>query len=394
MIQIGDVLKRAWDIAWRYKILWVFGFFAAEASSGGASFNGNFNGGSSGSNGLTGLGSNGAAFFERWWPVLVGLVLFLILLGIVMWILSVAARGGIVRLTSDADEGLEVRAGHGWSTGFSKWGRVFLQQIVFFLPVLVIVLFFVSILVLVLGGSIAGIVSGARGGGSAGGAALAGGILGIVAGACGFFLVMFVVLFAIGLLYLVWIPLSLRYAIIFDRPAVKAIGDGWTLLRSRFRDVALTAVVLWAIGLVYGLVLLVLAFALLLPAVGLAFVRLWPVTVLLVLLFAAVVIVAGSVYNAFYSAAWTIAFRRITGLAPQAAFAVSPAEGPATNPGYLPEPPPAAGSAPYAAPPAPAPGDAEAGSAVGDLGDGLPSSLATQPAGSVDDTIQPPRTGD
>ena len=43
-----DLIQRAWQITWRYKVLWIFGILLALASGGGGSGGG---GGSSGSGG-------------------------------------------------------------------------------------------------------------------------------------------------------------------------------------------------------------------------------------------------------------------------------------------------------------------------------------------------------
>ena len=161
---------------------------------------------------------------------------------------------------------------------------------------------------------------------------------------------------AIALLYLVWVPLALRYAVLMDRPAVKAIGDGWRLIRSRFRDVALAGVTLWAISI-----------ALRhrarhrrprrssLPAVGFAIARIWAIPALLFAVFLVVAVFAGSVFSAFYSSAWTIAFRRITGLgsAPPAAASVAERPRSGSRPGAVRTSPARSRDAARPAPPAP-----------------------------------------
>ena len=37
MLDITKVLNRSWHILWKYRILWVFGFFLAMAAGGGGS---------------------------------------------------------------------------------------------------------------------------------------------------------------------------------------------------------------------------------------------------------------------------------------------------------------------------------------------------------------------
>ncbi len=378
VIKIGDVLKRAWDIAWRYKILWLFGFFAAEASGGG--FNSNFN--SSSTSNATSRAS--AAQFlqalERWWPVIVGMIVFFVLVGIAIWIVSVAARGGIVRLTSDADAGLEVRASNGWSTGFSKWGRVFLQQLVFFLPIFLIVLIFVLLFALTLGGSIAGIVAGSRGTGNPG--ALAGGIVGLVAGhaassscssccssrslcctSCGYRCRCATRSCSIGPRSRPWATAgtcSGRASATWRSRASCCGPSAWcTAWRSSCsrcswccRGSDCSSCASYMIG------------------------------ALLFLVFAVAAIALGAAFNAFYSSAWTVAFRRITGLAVEPAAAGVPDSGAAPGYEYLPPPPP---PAPAAAPQPPAAEAPPEPVTKEDLGEGLESSIATQPAGDIEE---------
>jgi hypothetical protein len=395
-MKIGETLKRSWAIVWRYKILWLFGFFAAEAGGGG--FSSNFNSGNSfNSNSMGGAGQQASEFgsqamqwFSQWWPVLVGGFVFLILVGIVFWILSIAARGGIVALADDAAAGRDVRGSRGWSVGFHYWGRVFLQGLVFGLPVFVITLVFVLIVLLIAGGSIAAIVTGARGGGSTGLAA--GGIVGLIAGVCGLAAVFFFVVLAIGLVYAVLVPVSLRFAILHDRPAVKAIGDGWHLVRSKLGKVALTAVTLWGLGIAFGIGMFVVILLFIVPVALAAVFKLWFVIALVALVLLAVLIVAGSIWSAFYSTTWTIAFRAIT--EPETAEAPgvpgtpvappymppsaspAPAAGPAvTADAAEPAPPgPAAPPAPAPAPPAAPPEPADAPTAP------LPSARPAPPA--------------
>jgi len=316
-MKIGDLLKRSWAIVWRYKILWLFGLFAAEAGGSGFS-GGNFNTGNNFSGGNFGGGSRQASEFgyqagrllAEWWPVLVGGFVFLMLVGVIWWIVSIAAKGGIIALADDAAAGREVHGSHGWSVGFHNWGRVFLQGLVFGLPVLVITLFFVVIVVVVAGGSIAAIVTGAREGGS--GALTAGGVLGLLAGVCGLTAVFLFVILAIAIVYAVLVPVSLRFAILHDRPAVRAIGDGWRLVRAKLGKVALTAVTLWGLGIIFGIGLVVVIVLFVVPMVFAGIAKIWFLVGLIIFALFVAVVLAGSVWSAYYSTVWTLAFRALT----------------------------------------------------------------------------------
>lgn len=379
-MQVGDVIKRAWKITWRYKILWLFGLFAAEAGGGG-SFNsgGNNNGfgnladsGGNSANQMFSTGSVMAQWLQHYWWTLVLVGLFFFVLGLVWWIVSIAAKGGLVRLVNDADEDEDVRARNGWATGFHYWGRVFLQGLIFALPIIAIVLVFLALFFVLLGGTLGPMI--AKGASGAAGAAVATRIIGLVTGSCGLFLVMLVFLMAIGIVYIVWVPLALRFAILYDRPAVAAIGDGWRLLRSQLGKVALAGVTVWGIGLGYGIVVGIGSLVFILPMIGFAIAGLWPVFALMMVPFIVVLMFLSAVFSAFYSAYWTIAFRRIMGLGeggvPVQAAPVPEQE---SGSGFLPDAP---------VPPAAPQGAAEVPVAPGyDLGPGMASELITQPMG-------------
>jgi hypothetical protein len=380
-MKIGDVLKQSWAIVWRHKILWLFGLFAAEA--GGSGISGNFNSGNSfspssfntSSSQTSELGYQITRTLAEWWPVLVAGLVFLILIGIIWWILSVAARGGIVALADDADAGREVHGSHGWSVGFHYWGRVFLQSFVFGLPIFLITLAFIVIIFLVAGGSIAAIASGARTGGSPGMAA--GGVLGLLAGVCGFTAVFFVVILAIAIVYAVLVPVSLRYAILHDRPAVQAIGDGWRLVRTQLGKVALTAVTLWGLGIVFGIGLFVVLLIFIVPVVFAALAKVWVAVAFFGVLLIIAAMFAGAIWSAYYSTAWTVAFRAITD--PGAIAAEKP--GIPVIPPYMPPGPPAAPAAVTAPAPvvAPAPPATPAAPATPDT-PAPPAASAPEPA--------------
>jgi hypothetical protein len=384
-MHIQEVIQRAWKITWRYKILWLFGLFAAEASSGGsANFNtSSINRGSSGTNPVTGNAMAGLGAFRsamaQAWPLIVGMALFFIVLGIAWWIVSVAARGGLVRMVNDGDEGRPVKAADGWSAGFHYWGRVFLQQIVFGLPIFLVVVVIGGLFALLLGGTIVPLIQAARAGGGQARAVLGSRILGLVAGSCGLFLIAFVVLLVLGILYFVWVPLSLRFAILYDRPAIKAIGDGWNLLRARLGKVALAGVVIWGLRFVYGIVVGIFSLLFLLPVAGFALARIWFVAGAMGFVWLVLVVFAGAVFSAFYSAYWTIAFRRIMDLGPDGASLVAGPDAAIADAGagagYLPDAP-----APPA-PPVPAAVAVEPVIPPADLGAGHSDELITQAAG-------------
>jgi len=108
-----DILKRAWNITWRYKALWVLGFFAAAAGGSGGGGNP-----ASYSTGAEDWSPGAMEPFFDWmaqnWVYLaiVGTALFFV--GVIYWVLSIAAQGGLVHAVNEAAEGRQPSLGPAW----------------------------------------------------------------------------------------------------------------------------------------------------------------------------------------------------------------------------------------------------------------------------------------
>jgi hypothetical protein len=306
-----DIVKRAWRVTWRYKILWLFGLFAGAGTS--FSGSGGSSGGGSGTG--TGTGSQSAqAFFqqaqrfvERNLALIIALGVFLFLLGIVWWVLSIAARGGIVKLVDDAEEGRPVLAGDGWRVGFSNWLKVFAVSFLAELPALALgIVMVVVILVAVLGAGVAGILQ--RGDT----AALSAVVVSSLAGTCLFLVVFGVLAIAFGIVFGIVRELAVRYAVLEGRGVIDSLKTAWSDLWAK-RGAFMMFLTVAVVGLVVGIVLGIMAVAVIVPGVLLiAFGGLGP-GALVVILGGIVLMAAGAVYGALYHSLWTVFFRRMTG---------------------------------------------------------------------------------
>lgn len=350
------ILKRAWELTWKYKALWVLGFFAM--SGGGSSAP------SSGSryqfdaqNGFQGMPyanefQRVTDWFEANAAVLLVVASFAALFGLVYFILSIAARGGLVHSVNEAEQGRPVALRDGWSVGFHHWGRTFMIGLVAFLPIIVIVIALVAALVPVFVVASVGTnaISGAESFGPRGLAAAGGTIL-----CCGLPLLL-IALAVLGVVLSIVMELAIRYGVLYDMTFGKALSQGWKDVWAKRG-----AVVMWLVMLLpaiaYGIVVGAILLGALLPAVlvlrggsSVIPVAILGAVVLLVLL------VPGAIYGTFVSASWTVFFRRMTGLGQ---IAVQPAPAYPT-PGAYPPPPvaypparPAPPRAPEWTPPAP-----------------------------------------
>lgn len=333
------VLKKAWNITWRYKALWILGLFAG-AGSGGSSGGGG--GGNTTYRGDSGSGSfdHSIAQLEQWIEsniVLIAVIAgVLAVIGVAFFILSIAAQGGLVWGTNEGAEDRKPSLRKAWSVGFSKWGRVFMVGFMLVLPVLVVLLVMLMLLVLGIGGAAS------LGDMAASGGALAGGMCCFLPL---FMLVLIVLSVVIGIIY----PLAVRYAVLKDVTFGQAIVRGWEDLRGKRG-----AVVFWLLMLLpafaFGIVATVFVLPFIVISVPFFMAENFVGGFLVIVLGVLVLMLPSAVYSTFVSASWTVFFRRMTGMEPGGLVASggpSVVE-PPMAPAYVPPAPPA-----YAPPAAP-----------------------------------------
>ncbi len=348
----GAILKRAWEVTWKHKILWLFGLFAGSMI-GGSSRTADYSVGNTGgmmTQGQTsvsydtfkstirdGLGQ-AQAFYQQyaiviWFAVFVAFMLMLVFL-----VVSVAARGGLVHLVNEVEEGRPARAGAGWRVGFAKWWRVFGIGFIAGLPMAVIGLLLsgatVAVFVLWLG--------------SADPARPDANLIGtIVIIGCAMFVLSIIGLF-LGITLAISAELGLRYAVLQDRGVMASLKQGWHDVWGK-RGAFVMFLVQAGVGILYAIVFGIVASVLAGPTVvssgaaGLRVVQ--PAGAGLTFL----LIVPAAIYGAFYHASWTVFFRRMTGMEQSAAAA--PVDAPFATP--VPEVP----APPAPIPPSPVPSD-------------------------------------
>jgi hypothetical protein len=326
------ILRKSWNVTWRYKILWLFGLFAGGGSSFSYSGN-NWNTGSNSRNPVPGniTTAQFGSFVQHYAFLIVVVVLFLIVLGVLLWIVSVAARGGLIHLVNEAEEGREVRVGLGWHAGFAKWWRVFAVGFLADLPAGILAFIMAVIVAIAVVGAIA-----ASGGNSSNvGAA----VVTAVTGTCCLLAVFIIAAIAVGLIFGIVKELAFRYAVLEDRPIMESLKAGWRDLWGK-RGAFTMYLFMVAVGFVYGIVVGVVALVMIVPAaLMMAFGNVFGGG-FLIFLGVLVMIVPTAVYATFYHTVWTVFFRAMTGVAPM----------PKQVAGY-----PAAPGVPMTAPEAPAP---------------------------------------
>lgn len=299
------ILKRAWEITWRYKALWILGLFVG-ASSGGSSYGSS----SSSSNSSSDYGDYGtqiADSLNRWvtdnLALVVVLVVLLVFFALAWAVVALAAQGGLVHAVNRAAEGETPSLREAWRVGFSKWGRVFMTQLVVTLPYVLVVAVFLALMT---GMGVFGARSALAGDDGSGMAAFAGGM-------CCLLPVMLVVLVAGALIMGIVYSLALRYGVLCDITFGKAIVRAWNDLWAK-KGAFVFLLVMYLPAIAYGLALMIFLMIFLVPAAIAFFAEQVVVAVALLVLAMLVSLVPGSIYSTFNSASWTIFFRQMTGM--------------------------------------------------------------------------------
>jgi hypothetical protein len=355
----GAIIKRAWKITWRYRALWVLGLFAGVAGSSGGGGGGNYNfnslGSNSGSKSNPFSGVDGAAFvraLERLLPLIIVATLGLVIIGIVWWILSVAARGGLVFAVNEIEEGRPMKLGPAWNAGFARFWSIFGLSLLLALPILVLVLvmmllIFVPVLLPLVRGSQPGAA--------------------VLAPICGTLVIGVPLLLVLSIVLGLLRELALRYVMLSGHGAFAAIGESWRAFRGRFKDTSLMWLISLGLNLAAGFALaiplVILTLLVVIPAVIAGIAGQWAafaaVLVVAVLVVSVISFAFTAVWGTFSSALWTVFFRRFTGMEVEpvpAQPAASSTPGYDTAPPMVPAPPVAPPPPPPLAPPvAPAP---------------------------------------
>jgi hypothetical protein len=308
-----NLIKRAWQITWRHKVLWIFGILLALASGGGGS-----GGGGSSS------GGGGGAFppipgLQHFNP---GLILgfsvlcccLLLILIVALTIVRYVARTALYR---GVDQIEAAGAAPTWREGFRLgWSnrafRLWLLDLIVWIPFAVVALVLLALgatplLLLIVDNPVA------RGIGIAG-------TIGLEMLIIGLLIVAGIVLSALGQFWS-------REIAIADRNLGESITTGYRLVRGRLKEVGVMWLLMAAIGLGFGLVMLPIFFGVIMLALavggglGYALFRLtdsvlWALAVglppFLLIMLVPLMLIQG-VYLVFESSTWTLTYREVAG---------------------------------------------------------------------------------
>ena len=310
----GEVLTRAWQIVWKFKVLWIFGILAGCARGGGG---GNGGGGNSNFNPSSPNVPPGMErFFQNIADHATGYILLAITLLCVIWIIAVflgtIGRIGLIRGAAQADGGAEkLIFGQLFSESMPYFWRMFGLSLIIAIPVLILM----AVAVVGLLAFLVPVAVSNSGGVSPRFGALA--IIPIFAG-CMCLLLPFLIVAGL-------IIRQAENALVLEELRVfPALSRGWEVFRKNLGPILLMAVILWVIGIVAGLIVAIPIVAVAVPT-ALTFAlgegRSWTPMLLLgvcLCIYIPVAMVLNGILTSYTQSAWTLTFRRLTGMNPPA----------------------------------------------------------------------------
>lgn len=312
------MIGQAWRTTWRNKFLWFFGLFVGSTASTCSGSSGNVGGGSGGSGGVGNPFDNpnvsqamvsALGWIQSNLGTIIAVAGLLFLIGLIFWIISFIAQGGMATATARLAQGESVSFGQAWSKGTQLFWRYFgLFWIVF--GMVLAILLFVGIVGLLL---------------FVGGRTVSPNEFPNVLMAVGIILLILFILAMIvfGIFFGIIQEFATRAIAVEDIGPVAALKRGYALLRQNLSKSLLTWLV--GIGLALGAVIAITIIVViaLIPlgllgwVVYLATQALIPTLVyagVALLVFIAFSWLLGAIMNTFFWNYWTLAYLKLTGL--------------------------------------------------------------------------------
>lgn len=299
----GKILSRAWQITWRWKVLWIFGFLASMGNGGGGS-------GGGGSGGMD--GSRGPSSFPDFdiSPEIGGLILVLIclalILALVFWVLSVISRGALIAGVQQVEDEGKTTFGSAWRVGLSRFWTIFGVGFLAGLPIIITIVALIGLGIAVIAGA------GFNFDLDAPERAMA---VILPALACLIPLICVVIVLAVVLgqiqIY------AERAAILEGKGWIEAFKRGWQVLKTNLGPTIVFWLIFLVIGGIFAAIIIGGILAMALPAIAL-FDNNEPGAFAIVMICGGVLIgavvlsVVGAIVQTFTSATWTLAYRQMT----------------------------------------------------------------------------------
>ncbi len=304
-----ELITRSWNIVWKNKALWVLGFLAGLAANGARSSNS--------------YSSNSGEMSPEMMATLGAMALFFaciaIIVGIIVWVLGTLARGGLIGSVwvLDDDETATLTVGEAIQPGLQSFWRMIGVNILLYLPVWLFSMAMVAVIFVMVGGvavfsSLASNpddIFNMMGPG--------------IAMAVFVFCLMLCLLIPLGIFLQLIQTFALRGTVIRNLGVLESIKHGWDVLRANVGEIIMLGILFTGIGIAasmaVGMIMLPLALLAMAPVMGLMFAGeemsvlsgFWMVCAGLGMTIIGAILL--SVFTAWRSAAFTLAYKQFTG---------------------------------------------------------------------------------
>lgn len=255
----GEIVSRGWHITWNNKFLWVLGFLAALAR-----ISTNF---SSNSSNYSSSGNVDVEEILAVTAVVLVATCFFMIIGLVLWLLSLVAKGGLISAVSRIDAGEKVTLREAFSAGTEKILTLIGMNLLLLLPVIVLIVIGMVGMFFVIAGS--GISAAALMEDPAALETVFASSIGMfvfcICGlVCGIAIVSLIIQFVNAFAY--------RGIMLQGYGALDSISHGWQVLKANTGEILILSLIFFGISLLFGLalamVMVPLAIAVILPAIA------------------------------------------------------------------------------------------------------------------------------
>lgn len=306
----GEVLTRAWQIIWKYKVLWIFGILAGCSRGGG--------GGSGGGGGNTGFETQAPDLppqMERWFRIIAEnatqyiliAITVLCLIWIVVLFLGTIGRIGLIRGTAQAEGGAgKLIFGQLFSESTPYFWRMFGLSLVIGLPVLILVAILIAgLLSFIVPLSVSSGIGSER---------PPFGFLAVIPFFAACMCLLVPVMLVVGLI----VRQAENAIVLEDLGVFPALSRGWEVFRRNLGPIILMAVILAVIGIVAGLIIAIPVFIIIFPTMVAFFLgeaRNWTPMVIMsvcICIYIPISMVLNGILTSYIESAWTLTYMRLT----------------------------------------------------------------------------------
>lgn len=327
-MEYGNKLRRAWEITWKYKFLWLFGIAMALCRAEGGGNNFNFNRGRGDYNGnMQPLPPQVTQAVEQFlasgmiWVIIGALIVLVLLFAVISVVVVAFTRGALVRSANRLEDNQPLDLGQAWQEGKARFMPLFGLEAVLAVPGLVLgigmlimfVYFFMTFIQQGVFGQMEDPQRLLQ--------ALTQTMPIFLVGICG--LVCLSVLYRIGAAILS--TFGSRAIALEDKGVLAGMARGWKVFVENLAASIIVALILFAISLGLGFLLALPIAAIIGGLVVFMFAtmrameEMWFVFVLLIGVVVMIVAVLASlvrgVYYVFAETLWTLSYREFVGLA-------------------------------------------------------------------------------